>query len=37
MEFNPNFTYILQSATAEGNVYHKVKQICLFIINLKKK
>jgi hypothetical protein len=23
MEFNPNFTYMLQSATAEDNVYHK--------------
>jgi hypothetical protein len=25
MEFNPNFTYMLQSATTEGNVYHKDK------------
>jgi hypothetical protein len=24
MEFNPNFTYMLQSSTAEDNVYHKV-------------
>jgi hypothetical protein len=24
MEFNPNFTSVLQSATAEDNVYHKV-------------
>jgi hypothetical protein len=23
MEFNPNCTYMLQSAMAEGNVYHK--------------
>jgi hypothetical protein len=23
MEFNPDFTYMLQGATAEGNVYHK--------------
>jgi hypothetical protein len=22
MEFNPDFTYMLQSATAEGDVYH---------------
>jgi hypothetical protein len=23
MEFGPNFTYMLYSATAEGSVYHK--------------
>jgi hypothetical protein len=27
MEFNPNFTYMLLSVTAEDNVYHKDKLI----------
>jgi hypothetical protein len=30
MEFNPNFTYMLQIAMAEDNVYHK-EQWILFI------
>jgi hypothetical protein len=31
MEFNPDFTYMLYSATAEDNVYHKynVTVLCL--------
>jgi hypothetical protein len=31
MEFNPNFTYMLWSAMAENNVYHKDKTIWAFI------
>jgi hypothetical protein len=30
MEFNPNFTYMLQSATAESNVYCKYTETIFF-------
>jgi hypothetical protein len=34
MEFSPNFTYMLYSATAEDSVYHKKK--ALFFITQEK-
>jgi hypothetical protein len=35
MEFNPNFTYMLYSATAKDNVYHKNREVNLAQYNLR--